>query len=127
MAQFVRHHARDLAVGSGGFEHPSMQVHRTARERERVDLFQVHDVKRVPKGRLPEFMRNLGEESLTDSIDEVIGRAVVQHRQLAPDFSRRLPAEPHILFGREAVAVRLNARLRGRREADREGGYRRDQ
>ena len=72
-------------------------------------------------------MRNFGEQSPTDSIDEVIGRAVVQHGQLAPNFSRRLPAEPHILFGREAVAVRLDARLRGCREANREGGYRRDQ
>ena len=97
-----------------------MEEHRTARQRERVDLSQIHDVERVPKTRLAEIVRNLGDESLTDPFDEVARQAVVDHRQLSPDVGRRLPAKLHILFGREAIAVRLDARLRGNRHAHRE-------
>jgi hypothetical protein len=63
---------------------------------------------------LLEVVRNFGDESVTDSLDEAARRAVVYHRQLLTDFGRRLPAKLHILLGREAIAVRLDARLRRR-------------
>jgi hypothetical protein len=81
MTEFVRHHPGDLAVGPGGFELPDAGTS-AARQRERVDLFQVHDVERVPEGRLPKLVGDFLDESIADSVDEVARWTVIHHRQL---------------------------------------------
>ena len=86
-----------------------MQEHRAAGQRERVDLPQVDDVERVAERRLPESRGNRGDQARADPLDESVGRAIVQHRQLLAHFSRRLTPELDVLRRREAVLARLDS------------------
>jgi hypothetical protein len=43
VAELVGHHAGDLALGVRGFDHPAIDVHRSARQGERVDLARIDD------------------------------------------------------------------------------------
>ena len=45
--QLVRHDADDLAFGRGRVEHAAVDEHRSARQRERIDLFQVDRRERI--------------------------------------------------------------------------------
>jgi hypothetical protein len=52
--QLVRHHAGHLAFRFRFLDHAAVEKHRSARERERVDLFLVDDVEGVAELRMLE-------------------------------------------------------------------------
>ena len=64
--QLVRHHASDFAFRRRRVEHAPLNEHRPARERERVDLLQVHRRERVPIHRLVQFRRRRSHQSIAE-------------------------------------------------------------
>ena len=49
-------------------EHAALHEHRSARQRERVDVFQVHGRERVLEDRLLQFRRRRGDEAVADLV-----------------------------------------------------------
>ncbi len=78
----MRHHTGDLAFRLRGFDHPSVEEHRAARQCERVDLFLVHDVERVLKFRMTELGWHRPGEPRANGLDVVVDALVAEHRQL---------------------------------------------
>ena len=64
--QLVRHHADDFAFRRRRVEHAAVDEHRAARQRERVDLFQVHRRERILVDRLLELRRRRRDESIAE-------------------------------------------------------------
>ena len=98
VAQFVGHHASDFAVRFGRFDHAAMKKHRPAWKGERVDVLQIDDVEAVAEFRLAQIVRDLGDQPFTDTLDEVLGATIVDHRQLLTHFRCRLLAELDVLL-----------------------------
>jgi len=117
MTEFVRHHPGDLVVGARRLEHAPIQEHWTARERKRVDVALVHDIKRVSECRLTKTRRDGSDELCANPLDEILRCAIVQHWQLLPHLSRRLSSKPHVFGRRKAVSPWLDSRLSGKRRA----------
>ena len=118
MAQFVRHHARHLGVGARRFNHPAVEKHRAAGEREGIDLLEIDDIEAVPERRLLQVVRDLVDQPSADLLDERFRRLVPDHRQLLTHFGCRLSSKLHVLLRRVAVLVRFDARLRARGKRD---------
>ena len=118
MAQLVRHDACHFCVGARRFNHPAVEKHRSAGQREGIDLFEIDHVEAVPERRLPQVIGNLVDQPLANLFDEPFRGPVVDERQLLTHFGRRLPTELHVLFRRVAVLVRFDPglRARGKRE-----------
>ena len=95
----VPHHARDLGFRPGRFDHAAVQEHRSAGQRERVDLAKIDDVEAVAEFRLPVLGRDGADETLADPLREVLDAVIVQHRHLLPDLGRRLLTELDVLLG----------------------------
>ena len=57
VADLVGHHAGDFAFVLGRFEHAAVDEHRAARQRERVDLANVHHLEGVVELRVAERLR----------------------------------------------------------------------
>ena len=100
----MRHDASDFAFGLGGFDHPAVQEHRSARQGERVDFLLVHHVEGVPELRMPEFGRDGGGQRPADRLDVALNLLIVEKRQFLADFRRRLATELHIVGHRVAIA-----------------------
>ena len=77
VAQLVRHDACHFCVGARRFNHPAMQEHRPAGQRESIDLFEIDHVEAVPERRLLQVIRNLGDQSLANLFDEPFRGPVV--------------------------------------------------
>ena len=60
VTELVRHHARDFAVGVRRLDHPAVDEHRSAGQRERVDLPHVHDFEGVLEFGMPQVRGNGG-------------------------------------------------------------------
>ena len=58
VAELVGHHAGDLAFGLRRLDHAAIEVHRSARQRERVDLAHVDDLEGVAELGMPQFLRD---------------------------------------------------------------------
>ena len=80
-----------------------MGEHRAARQRERVDLAQVHDVEGIAELVVAELRRDVPHQPLADALDVVVNAVVVEHRHLLLDFSSRLAAELHVVRWRVFV------------------------
>ena len=114
VAQLVRHDACHFCVGARRFDHPAVEKHRPARQREGVDLFEIDDVEAVTELGLLQVIRNLVDQSLANVFDEPLRGPVAEDRQLLTHFGCGLPAELHVLLRRVAVLVRLDPSLRAR-------------
>jgi hypothetical protein len=77
----VRHHARDLAFRLGRFDHAAVEKHRTARQREGIDVLLIDDIERVCELRVLELRWHRLSEPPSDPLDVVVDPLVVQHRQ----------------------------------------------
>ena len=126
VTQFVRHDAGHFGVGTRRFNHPAVEKHRPAGEREGIDLFEIDHVEAVAERWLLQVLRNLIDQPPANFFDKFFRRPVVDDRQLLPHFGRRLPSELHVLLRRVAVLVRLDPRLRARARGTREHGNDRD-
>jgi hypothetical protein len=70
--QLMRHHTDDFGFGRRGGEHPPMHEHRTAWERERVDLPEIHRRETSTRTRLLEFRRGGRDQPIAKHLE--IGR-----------------------------------------------------
>src|SRR5262249_42092393 len=66
VAKLVRHHPGHLAFITRGLNHSAVYVHRSARQRERVDVARIDDFEVVTKFRVLKLRRNSREQSLAD-------------------------------------------------------------
>ena len=112
VAELVRHDAGDLALDRGRLNHAAVDVHRTARQRKRIDLAHVDDVEGVAELALLQLRRDHLHQAPADSIHEGLDIAIAKTRQLLLDLLRRLLTNFHILRGRVLVLGRRDARLR---------------
>jgi hypothetical protein len=99
----VRHDAGNLALSLGSLDHSSIEEHRPAGQRERVDLFLIHHVEGVAEFLVLKLRWNGGGECPPDRLDVILGPLIVQKGQLFRDLGGRLPAKFHIVG--KAVAV----------------------
>ena len=76
MAELVGHDSGHLAFGVCRLDHPSVDVHRPARQRECVDFSDVDDGERVVKLRLAQLWRNRLHQPPANPLD-VGGHLVV--------------------------------------------------
>ena len=127
VAQLVRHHAGDLTVGLRGLEHPAVQEHRAARQRERVDLPQIHDFEGVAELRMLEFGGIADTRRLPMSSTNCSVASSFRQRQLLTHFGGGLQAELDVLLRRVTVLVRLDTCLRGGRKRHRRHKRRRNE
>ena len=113
VADLVRHDASDLALGLRRLDHPAVDEHRPARQRERVDFADVHDPERVAEARVLLIRRNSADQAPADVLH--VGRhLIVPHDgQLLFNLRRRLAAELDVLLDGIAVFRRRYLRLRG--------------
>ena len=95
-------------------EHAAVDEHRSARQREGVDLLQVHRRERVLEHRLVQLRRRRRDEPLPEPIEIAGERRVVDDRVLLAHFRRRLAPELDVLLGRVLVLRRRDLRLRPR-------------
>ena len=65
VGHLVRHDADHLTLGFRGLDHPAVHVHRTARQREGIDLLQVDDLEAVLKLRMAQLGRDGVHEPVT--------------------------------------------------------------
>jgi hypothetical protein len=125
---FVRHHSGDFTLALRGFHHAAIEEHRAARQREGVDVFLVHDVKRVLELRVLELGRHCLSKSPADPFDVVVNAPVVEHRQLFLGLCRGLSSELHVFSDGVFVLRRDDPGLRDgeRREREAQREHRRD-
>ena len=119
VAQLVRHDACHFGVGARRFDHPAVEKHRAAGEREGIDLFEIDDVEAVAERRLLQGIRNLIDQPAADLLHEVFRRLIVDERQLLAHFGRRLASKLHVLLRRVAVLVQFDPRLRASGKGER--------
>ncbi len=127
VAQLVRHDARDFTLRLRRGDHPAVDEHRAAREREGVDVARVHHLERIAELGVLEFLRNGLHEPAANALDVRLDLGIVEQGHLLPDFRRRFLPDLDVLRGREAVLRRSDARLRRRGHAvshEREGEQR---
>ena len=86
------HHAGHLAFRSRRLNHPTIDVHRPARQGKRVDVAGVHHFEIVTELRVLKLLRNRGHESLPDALNERVHLGVTQQRKLLLGLGRRLPS-----------------------------------
>ncbi len=106
VAQLVGHHAGDLAFGVRRLDHAAIDVHRSARQRERVDLAHVDDLEGVAELGMPELLRDGLDQPPPDRRHERRHLFVAQNRQLLFDFHGGLSPELHVLRRRVLVVRR---------------------
>ena len=82
VAQLVRHHAGDFAFGLRRLDHAAVDVHRAARQRERVDLAHVDGLERVAELGMPQLGRNRLDQPPADVLDVRRHLVVAHDRQL---------------------------------------------
>jgi hypothetical protein len=118
--QFVRHHPGNLALGSSRLEHAAMDEHRPARERECVDLFQVHRRERVLVHGFFQLGGSSGDQSIAELGEIPRDSFVLDDRVLPLDLSGRFEADLHVLLRRVLVLRQLHRGLREERRPGRE-------
>ena len=102
-----------------GFDHAAVHIHRSAGEREGVNVTRVHDLEIVLELRMLKLRGNSIHQSLSDARD-IIGRVgVVQNRHLLLYFCGRLPADLDVICRFVFVAVIFDLRLRKNRNRHR--------
>ncbi len=113
VADLVREDARHFPFALGRLDHPAVDVHRAARQRERVDLPHVDDLERVLELGMPLARRNPLHQPASD-VRHVRGHGVVaEERQLLLDLDGGLAAELDVLLRRVLVLGRVDDGLRG--------------
>ena len=97
VADFVRDDAGDLTFGTGRLDHAAIDVQRSARQRERVDLAHVDDPERVAETGLLQVLRDGLDHPPPDGRHPRRQGLVCEHRQLLLDLHGSLPPELHVL------------------------------
>ena len=108
----MRHHARDFRFFGRRVEHAALHEHRSARQRERVDVFQVHRRERVLVDRLLQFRRRRGDEAVANLREVLRDVLVLDDGVLLADFRRGFLSELHVLLRRVLFLRKLDHRLR---------------
>ena len=114
VTQLVSHDTCHFGVRVRGFDHPAVEEHRAAGQREGVDLSEIDDIEGVAERRLPQVARNGVDQPVADSLHELVSGLVADEWQLLPHFRRCLLTELHVLFGRVAVLIGFDPSLRAR-------------
>jgi hypothetical protein len=76
----MRHDASHLAFCLCRLDHPAVEEHRAAGQRERVDLFLIHDPERVRELGMTELGWNRSREPRSNVGDILIDPRVVEQR-----------------------------------------------
>jgi hypothetical protein len=87
----VSHHARDFRFFGRRVEHAALHEHRSVRQRERVDVFQIHRRERVLVDRLLQFRRRRGDEAVANLREVLRDVLVVDDGVLLAELATRLP------------------------------------
>ena len=122
VTQLVSHHADNFTFSGRRFEHAAVDEHRAARQRERVDLLEIHRRKRVFEHRIVQVRRRRGDEPLAQPIEVTRERRVGDDRILLPYFGRGFATELDVLLRRVLVLGRRDLRLRASQLHDENGG-----
>ena len=115
VADLVGHDARGFAFGLGRLDHAAVDEHRSAGQREGVDVAHVDDLEGVAELVVPKLGRNRGDQAAAEILD--IGRhlSFAHQRQLLPSFARGFPPQLDVLLDLVLVFRRRDPRL-GRRD-----------
>ena len=103
VAQLVRHHADDLALACSGLEHPAVDEHRAAGQRERVDVLQVHRRERVLEHGIVQLSWCDGDEPFSEPVEVARKCGVGDDGVLLANLCRGLATEFDVLFRRVLV------------------------
>ena len=112
VTQFVSHHSRDFAFVLRRLDHSTVDVHRTAREREGVDFLHVHNLERVLEFGMLKLRRNRASQSATDVTDVRRQPVVAQDGKLLLSLRCGLSSQLHIVSRLVAVFWWIHSRLR---------------
>jgi hypothetical protein len=112
VTELVGHHAGDFAFGLRRLDHPAVDEHRTAGQRERVDLLHVHRLEGVVEFGMLHVGGDRGDQPPPDAFEKRRDAVVPQDRQLLSGFGRGLTPELDVLRGGVAVFRRNDLRLR---------------
>lgn len=113
MAQLMGDHARDLTLGLGGLDHAAIHIHRPARQGERIDLADVHDLEGVAKLRVLKLARQAVHQAVPDTADVRRHQVVPQDRELLFNLPSGLQTKLNVLGGAVFVRRRRDRRLPG--------------
>jgi hypothetical protein len=97
MRDLVRKHSRKLRLVLGGIKGATVHPYRTARQRKRIDVALVGDIKRVW------ILRSIGarRETPADAAEIICHDAVAQLRHLPSHVLLRLPADCDFVIDRD--------------------------
>ena len=104
--ELVRHDADHFALGRRRIEHAAVDEHRSARQREGVDLLQVHRRERILVDRLLELGRRHSHQAIAERRQIARDPLVLDDRVLLADFGGGLAADLDVLLRRVAVLRR---------------------
>jgi hypothetical protein len=127
VGELVGHHAGHFRFRGRRLEHAAVDEHRPARQRERVDLFQIHRRERVLVDRVLEFGRGPCDEPVSEDRKIAGDACILDDRVLPADLGRGFAAELNVLFGRVLVLRDLDDRLRARHGPGGDHSHRQDQ
>ena len=93
VADFVREHAGNFALVLCCLQHPAVDVHRTAGQRERIQVADIDDVERVAELRMPKLARYRLSQALPYALHIAVDAIVAKHWKLLRHLLCRLAAE----------------------------------
>ena len=130
VADLVGEHAGNLAFVLRRLQHPAIDVHRPARQGERVQVADVDDIERVTELAMLELGGDALRELLTHALHIIVNAVVAKHGKLLRNFLRCLPAGFDVLlnavfvFGRDDLRLAENERNGCEQRNDRGGRVR---
>src|SRR6266849_8552061 len=98
-------HAGHFAFSTRGLDHSAIDVHRAARQRERIDVAGIDDLEVKTEFRMLKLRWNRGHQTLADSFDIGVNLRIAQQRELLFCFGSRLPSKLDVVRRAEFVAV----------------------
>src|SRR5262249_35840225 len=97
VADFMRHYCCKLAFIPCGIEYATIDIHKAARQSERVNFFVIHNSELV----WILFYRRLCRESSSYGFNVRMSLSIVEDSQLLIGFMRHLTTHLHILLRRK--------------------------
>jgi hypothetical protein len=117
--QLVRHHADHFAFRRRRLEHAAVDEHRSAGQRESVDLFQIQRRERILVTLVIQLRRRRCNQAVAHRRQVLRDALVANHRILLANLGGRFHSELHVLFWRELVLRQFDDGLR-RGDGDRQ-------
>jgi hypothetical protein len=124
VTELVGHHAGSFTFVARRLDHPAIDVHRSAGQRERVDLAHVDHVERIAELGMLELRRDGVDQPPADRCDGRRHLPITQDRKLLRNLHRGLTPDLHVLRHAVAVGRRRDHGLRAdhtEREQNRDG------